>query len=463
MVAKNLLEANLKLGSFSTSIKVKLTIEDEEFAFLEREDTEIEAEITIKYKANDSVKGNNLFLVYCKDRKKYILCSGEDVEKELAIMKKGSGTRLRIEVCCPYSSELEEKLNNTYRVNSWIKLSDEDFGELAMEMVKAREVKTETPMKKKIIVDEKEAKDKEEEKVKEENLSKTADNKEAENKEKTEKEENLFKTEDSKEENIVGPNAETVFKDENLTQNDNIGFLLYNPQRTKKWMGGRRFYAAFVDNNVIFTETEESSQKEIIYGTINMFYFSDLLKDDGFTYIAGDKAEEMLLTLNPYYIEKSSDSIIKTPEDFYSSLPKTSNLAIRIENYKKKQEENKTKLLATKLLFKNYEIEIYEKSNPTDRAIIYNNFIQTYHDDTWTYHYNIINTKYNLRWLIKCSEDPTYNITGRYDNIKPILVRLKRMLYEDTPIRTEFKRQFKLGSCFGKEVGYVDVNRCLGE
>lgn len=415
MVAKNLLEANLKLGSFSTSIKVKLTIEDEEFAFLEREDTEIETEITIKYKANDSVKGNNLFLVYCKDRKKYILCSGEDVEKELAIMKKGSGTRLRVEVCCPYSSELEENLNNTYRVNSWIKLSDEVFGELAMEMVKAREVKTETPKKKKIVVDEKEAKDKEE-----------------------------AKKEKEREEISIGPSM----KDENIYP-EGVIFLggELGKLDTKFWLEKlQKSENDYFDKYILLTLEEG---KKVCYGVCgdNRLILSDKI------FLLEGTVEDLVINLRTYIGE--GDFIIKESNDLLNLLSDNSNITKRIKNMLDMWEENKKYFNSLKKVYEDDYMEIYEKSSEEENSFIFVDHIKSHCTNNWCYHYNLKDG--NILTSVKNSEKIEYN-SSRQEYVRPIISRLPKIISVSEEVRKRFIEVRKnMGNGYYREVDFEKV------
>lgn len=418
MVAKNLLEANLKLGSFSTSIKVKLTIEDEEFAFLEREDTEIEAEITIKYKVNNSVKGNNLFLVYCKDRKKYILCSGEDVEKELAIMKKGSGTRLRVEVCCPYSSELEEKLNNTYKVDNWIKLSDEVFGELAMEMVKAREVKTETPKKKKIVVDEKEAKDKEEV---------------------------------EKEENVVGPKPDNVSE---------IG----HPQMISPFLGGElgkldtKFWLEKIDEDPRwYLLLTINNGEKICYGK-TLTYSAVVMNN--IAIIEDKNVEDIILGLLNYDGDYACSK--KTQADLFNLLLDDSDIMKKVRRLLDKIQENKKYFAGLKIVYEDKFIEVYEKKTPDEISHLYNDYIQTYTTGNWIYHYNIKGQPCMCR-LIKYNEKEDI-FYGRSDYVDPIISSLLiNVIPNSFTVRQKLKEVEKTPktSYFNREVDYVDIKRLL--
>ena len=421
MVAKNLLEANLKLGSFSTSIKVKLTIEDEEFAFLEREDTEIEAEITIKYKANDSVKGNNLFLVYCKDRKKYILCSGEDVEKELAIMKKGSGTRLRVEVCCPYSSELEENLNNTYRVDNWIKLSDEDFGELAMEMVKAREVKTETPKKKKIVVDEKEAKDKEE-----------------------------AKKEKEREEISIGPSM----KDENIYP-EGVIFLggELGKLDTKFWLEKLPKKCDYLLDKYILLTIEEG--KKVCYGEYRVYEKSsqyDIIP------LTEEKIEHLIISLYDYLGEGEGgdDFTIKEANNLLDLLTNDSKSVKRIKDMLINAKENEKYLNTLKMVYEDYYMEIYEKSSEEEVSFIYGCSVKKYCTGNWCYHYNVKDV--SMMDLVIHSEQKEYN-SYRQFHVNPIISRLPRIISECEEVRNKFKEFIKTpnNSYLNREVEFEKV------
>lgn len=414
MVAKNLLKANLELGSFSTKVKVKLTIEDEEFAFIEREDTEIEAEITIKYKANNSVKGNNLFLVYCKDRKKYILCSGEDVEKELAIMKKGSGTRLRVEVCCPYSSELEENLNNTYKVDNWIKISDEDFGELALEMVKAREVKTETPKKKKIIVDEKEAKDKEEKK--------------------------------EKEEITVGPSS----KEENIYP-EGVFFLGGELAKldTKFWLEKMpKIYNYFPDKYILLTIEEG---KKVCYGEYRVYEQSSQYD---ITPLSEEKIEHLIISLYDYSGE--GDFIKKEANNLLDLLSNDSKVVKRIKDMFVNAKENEKYLDSLKMVYEDEYMEIYEKSSEEDISFIYGCFIKKYCTNNWCYHYNIKDV--SMMDLVIHSEQKEYS-SSRQFHVNPVISRLPRIISECEEIKNKFKEFIKTSnnSHLNREVDFEKV------
>lgn len=128
MVAKGTIEAKLKLRSINTTVNVKITVEDGEYNFLNQEDLEIEADITIKYKAHEPMEGNNLFLVYCRKQKEYKLCSAINVEDKLVTMEEGRGNKLRLEVCCPYSVELEKELKEEFNLEGWTKLTSDQAG-----------------------------------------------------------------------------------------------------------------------------------------------------------------------------------------------------------------------------------------------------------------------------------------------------------------------------------------------
>ena len=417
MVAKNLLEANLKLGSFSTKVKVKLTIEDEEFAFIEREDTEIEAEITIKYKANDSVKGNNLILIYCKDREKYKLCSSEDVKKKLEDMKEGSGTELSIEACCPYSFELEEKLTNIYKVNNWIKLAEEDFGDLIIEMVKAREVKTETPKKKKIIVDEKEAKDKQP----------------------------IFEeVEKEKEEISVGPSMK-----EDAQYPRDVNFLggELGKLDTKFWLEKLPKKYDYLPDKYILLTIEEG--KKVCYGECGGYGLT--LSDKIF--LLEETIEDLVINLQTH--NEEGDFIRKKADDLLNLLSDNSNITKRIKNMLDMWEENKKYFNSLKKVYDDDYMEIYEKSSEEENSFIFTDHMKSYCTNNWCYHYNIKNG--DILTSVKNSEKSDYS-TSRQEYVRPIVSRLPKVISVSEEVRKRFIEARKnMGNGYHREVDFEKV------
>ena len=336
-------------------------------------------------------------------------------------MKKGSGTRLRIEVCCPYSSELEENLINVYRVNSWIKLSDEDFGDLAMEMVKAREVKTETPMKKKIIVDEKEAKDKEE-----------------------------AKKEKEREENVVGPSM----KEENIYP-EGVFFLGGELAKldTKFWI--ERIPNPInkaLDKYILLTV--ENSVK-ICYGkTVNLNH----LIGNGVVLVPDEKVEDIIIDLSDK--DHIEGVIQKTSTDFFKKLPDNSNILKRLKSMLDKVEENKKYLNSLNKIYEDCNIEIYEKSSEKDISYIYEGYFKTYTTDNWCYHYNL--KKYDgTLYLVKHDESPFR--FSRTNYVIPVLNNLRVIIGKSKIVKEKFEEILKTPGLSGymREVDYVDIKRAI--